>query len=167
MLRDLGSGSSRMSGYKRGGSSSDEYKLSRHKIEVLLQQQAKVKRPGIPIVYLVGVALLLPILIILLHISYKILGRIDYTGQIFQKIIKCSETSRKAIQIMTDELSCSLLIKEVSMHDVDEQHQVLFGTACLALLAPYSVAPGSTQSMLMYYRQHRDGLVSFQLWMDC
>ncbi|KAL6728207.1 hypothetical protein Aduo_010003 [Ancylostoma duodenale] len=70
------------------------------------------------------------------------------------------ETSRKALQVMSDSLDCSLLIKEAALEKFVVQHQMVLGVACLGLVVPYSVRPNSFITMMMYYKQNREGLVS-------
>ncbi|ETN80897.1 hypothetical protein NECAME_02296 [Necator americanus] len=71
------------------------------------------------------------------------------------------ESSRKAVQVMSDSLDCSLLIKEAALANFPVQHQMLIGVTCLALVVPYTVNPSSSLTTLMYYKQNREGLVSF------
>ncbi|KAK6753079.1 hypothetical protein RB195_012592 [Necator americanus] len=68
------------------------------------------------------------------------------------------ESSRKAVQVMSDSLDCSLLIKEAALDNFPVQHQMLIGVTCLALVVPYTVNPSSSLTMLMYYKQNREGL---------
>ncbi|EYB95399.1 hypothetical protein Y032_0160g3335 [Ancylostoma ceylanicum] len=69
------------------------------------------------------------------------------------------ETSRKALQVMSDSLDCSLLMKEAALEKFIVQHQMLLGVACLALVVPYSVQPHSSMTMMMYYKQNRESLI--------
>lgn len=61
---------------------------------------------------------------------------------------------------MSDNLDCSLLVKEASIQNADMHYQLLLGVACLSVLAPYSVAYDSSQSLLFHYYQHRPARAS-------
>uniref|UniRef100_A0A158PAG0 Aminoacyl-tRNA hydrolase n=1 Tax=Angiostrongylus cantonensis TaxID=6313 RepID=A0A158PAG0_ANGCA len=74
------------------------------------------------------------------------------------------ETSRIAEQILSDDVDCSLLMKEATLERFNIQRQMLFGVMCLALLVPYSVTPHSSISTMLYYMQKREALAnSFRL----
>ncbi|WKX95801.1 hypothetical protein Q1695_012336 [Nippostrongylus brasiliensis] len=75
--------------------------------------------------------------------------------QIERPTIFCRETARKRLFVMTDHLDCSLLVKEASIYGLSTHLQLLTGVACLSLVAPYSVAYDSSQSLLYHVSQRR------------
>ncbi|KJH40695.1 hypothetical protein DICVIV_13343 [Dictyocaulus viviparus] len=93
---------------------------------------------------------------LLIYVRY--VNETHMMSTIIQNVTSSFETSRVSQQILTDDMDCSLLIKEASLAKFTIQNQMLFGITCLTLLVPYSVTPTSSLSTMVYYMQKREAL---------
>ncbi|XGW11738.1 hypothetical protein V3C99_012875, partial [Haemonchus contortus] len=135
-------------------SSKEDYKVAKPKIEE--NEKVKHDKPEESLKPLFAMMLVGGLVIVALHFFFmSFYGRMP-APQILRNVTLCRETRRMRLQVMTENIDCSLMIKELSMRRVQDEHLVLYAVACLSTMAPYSVSNASSISALFHYYQHRE-----------
>uniref|UniRef100_A0A1I7XVG3 Phosphoglycerate kinase n=1 Tax=Heterorhabditis bacteriophora TaxID=37862 RepID=A0A1I7XVG3_HETBA len=169
---------------KSRGSNSDEYKRRRYEEFNMIMKHSRYNQVFSPECYMISVIIVgllliaayallhyvitipfaadvVRLLIINFHCNISVISSqllLIYIIQITRNRTYSYETSKSSFVVMSDSIDCSIYMKRVTLQSMPIQHVMLHGLACLSINAPYSVAPDSGLSMLIYYRQYFHGL---------